>query len=397
MLLNKERALRIMEKYGVEAIVASTPENVTYLTDFWSVSHRIIPGTQTYAVLPRMLKTPPFIVTPVSEMDQSAMEEDCWINDYTTFGTFYLESPSGAALSKEAKKLHDLMVSSKHKADAVTALVEALQERGFTRGKVALDAVNIPPALLQAIQKRLPDVEWVDGYALLREIRAVKSSEEIKRLEESIGLTEKAFLKSIEKITEGATEREISQAYLDTIAEGGGVSILTCVGGGTRSAFPNVIPSDGRIRPGDLVRYDIGCVLKDYYSDTARMAVLGKPTEKQRSYYEAVKIGEDEGLKRIRPGAKAAEIFAAAVRAVRQNGIPHYKRGHVGHGIGIECYDLPHLSPISDQVLEEGMVINIETPYYELGFGGVQIEDTLVVTKDGYRMLTQCSRELFVR
>ena len=192
------------------------------------------------------------------------------------------------------------------------------------------------------------------------------------------------------------TPVEVAQAFWEVLSAHGGVPILTCVGGGSRSAFPNVIPSGYPIQRGDLIRYDIGCLLRDYYSDTARIAVLGKPTEKQRRYYEAVKLGESEGLKRIRPGAKAADIFATAVQAVRENGIPHYKRGHVGHGIGIECYDIPHLSPISDHILEEGMVINIETPYYELGFGGVQIEDTVVVTPEGYRMLSQCDRELFL-
>ena len=397
MLLNRERALRLMEKYDVEAIVASTPENVTYLTDFWSVSHRIIKGTQTYAELPRMMKIPPFVVTPLSELDQAAMEEECWVSDFVIFGVFYFERSSEARfLSKAEEKLQNLLRSLKPKADAATALVEALQERGLTKGRIGLDGMNLPLSLYQTLQRRLPEVEWVDGYALLREIRAVKTPAEIERLQASIALTEKAFLHSLRKIREGATEGEVAQAFWEVLSAHGGVPILTCVGGGSRSAFPNVIPSGYRIQRGDLIRYDIGCLLRDYYSDTARIAVLGKPSEKQRRYYEAVKLGESEGLKRIRPGAKAADIFATAVQAVRENGIPHYKRGHVGHGIGIECYDIPHLSPISDHILEEGMVINIETPYYELGFGGVQIEDTVVVTPEGYRMLSQCDRELFL-
>ncbi len=93
---------------------------------------------------------------------------------------------------------------------------------------------------------------------------------------------------------------------------------------------------------------------------------------------------------------RASEIFEEAVRSVREAGISHYQRNHVGHGIGIECYDPPFLAPTSDHILEEGMVVNIETPYYELGFGGLQVEDTIVVTPDGYRSLTQCDRGLFV-
>ena len=77
-------------------------------------------------------------------------------------------------------------------------------------------------------------------------------------------------------------------------------------------------------------------------------------------------------------------------------GISHYQRNHVGHGIGIECYDPPFLTPASDHIIEEGMVLNVETPYYELGFGGVAVEDTFAVTKDGYRFLTKSDRDLFV-
>ena len=85
-----------------------------------------------------------------------------------------------------------------------------------------------------------------------------------------------------------------------------------------------------------------------------------------------------------------------AVENVRKAGIPHYERNHVGHGIGIECYDLPNITALSDDVLEEGMVLNVETPYYELGFGGVQVEDTLLVTKSGFQKLTRNDRDLFI-
>ena len=124
--------------------------------------------------------------------------------------------------------------------------------------------------------------------------------------------------------------------------------------------------------------------------------MLGKPTAKQQSYYQAIKEGEEQALDLLRPGARAAEIFEKTVKKVRQAGIPHYQRSHVGHGIGIECYDMPFLNLSSGHTLEEGMVVNVETPYYELGFGGLQVEDTAVITKTGYRLLTKSKRDLFV-
>lgn len=396
MLINKERAYRVMKKHGVDAIVASMPENVTYLTDFWSLSHWVLKGTPTYAVLPSDEKKAPFVVTSISDLDLAADQEDCWIKEFITFGTFYVESPKGASLSTTEKRLENLLSSAKHKGDAVEALAESLVDKGFAKGRIAIDEMNITPTLYCNIQKKLPDAEIVDGYPILREIRAVKTPEEVNRLERSVEITEKAFKKAIEVIREGLTELEISHAFHTTLAEEGAVPVIACIGAGYRSGFPNVVPSDHRVKKGDLIRFDIGCMHKQYYSDTARIAVLGKPTEKQSSYYHAIKVGEDRALELVRPGARASKIFEEAVKSVREAGIPHYRRGHVGHGIGIECYDPPFLTPTSDHILEEGMVFNIETPYYELGFGGVQVEDTLVVTRDGYRFLTKCDRNLFV-
>ena len=396
MLINKARAHQIMKKHGVEAIVASMPENVTYLTDFWSIGHWVLKGTPTYAVLPLEEKTKPFVVTTISDLDLAADQKNCWIKEFRTFGTFYVECPEGVSLSQGEKRFKDILSSTKHYEDAVSALVNGLMDKGLAKCRIAIDEMNITPTLYRNIQKKLPEAEIIDGYPILREIRAVKTPEEVDRLKRSTEITEKAFMKAIETIHEGVTELEISETFLNTIAKEGGVPVITCIGAGTHSGFPNVTASDYRVKKGDLIRFDIGCIYKHYYSDTARIAVLGKPTEKQRSYYQAIKVGEDRALALIRPGTRASQVFEEAVKAVREAGIPHYRRGHVGHGIGVECYDPPFLTPTSEHILEEGMVVNVETPYYELGFGGVQVEDTLIVTKDGYQLLTKSARDLFI-
>ena len=385
-----------MEKQGVEAIVASSPENVTYLTDFWSLGHWARRGTPTYAVLPLEKKIEPFIVTSISDLDLAAEQEDCWIKEFHTFGKSYVECPEGADLSKMEKRLDRLLSSSKHSEDALSALAESLVDRGLAKSRIAIDGMNITPSLYKNIHERLPDADFIDSYPILREIRSVKTSEELERLERSAEITEKALKKAIQTIREGITEREIGRAFLSTIAKEGGLPYLSCIGAGTHSAFPNAQPMDYQVKKGDLIRFDIGCSYKCYKSDTARIAVLGEPTEKQRAFYHAIKVGADRALEMIRPGVRASDLFEEAVKSVREAGIHHYQRNHVGHGIGIENYDPPLLTPTSHDVLEEGMVVNIETPYYESGFGGVQVEDTIVVTRDGCRLLTKCDRNLWV-
>ncbi|MEM1938119.1 MAG: M24 family metallopeptidase, partial [Candidatus Caldarchaeum sp.] len=98
----------------------------------------------------------------------------------------------------------------------------------------------------------------------------------------------------------------------------------------------------------------------------------------------------------IRPGVRASHLFDVAVETTRINGLTHYRRHHCGHGIGLELYDVPVIRPEDQTVVEEGMVLNIETPYYELGLGGIIIEDTLVVKSDGVEMLSKTSNDAII-
>lgn len=396
MLVNRKRAEEIMKKYGVEAIIASSPENVTYLSDFWDISHWFIKGTQVYTVLPLDRSIDPFIVTSVGALDQAAIEKNCWIGKFYTYGKFFTQVPDEEGFLKTEQKLKKLLNNMKKGEDPISALINGLTESGLIGKRIAIDEMNITPKLFESIRKKVSNTEILYGYSMMREIRAVKTEEEVKRLQSSAEIIEKGFLSAIQNIHEGMSEIEITDILRQTVIEQGGLPFLTCIGAGHNSAFPNVIATDYKVKKGDLIRFDVGCLYKNYFSDTARIAVLGKPTEKQKVYYNAVKIGEEQALKLIKPGTRTSEIFREAVEGVRKAGIPHYERNHVGHGIGIECYDLPSITPLSDDILEEGMVLNIETPYYELGFGGVQVEDTLLVTESGYQQLTRNSRDLFI-
>jgi Xaa-Pro aminopeptidase len=104
--------------------------------------------------------------------------------------------------------------------------------------------------------------------------------------------------------------------------------------------------------------------------------------------------GLEAAASAMRPGAKASDVFRVSVDAARKAGIPHFDRHHVGHALGVVCYDDPLIGPNDHTVLEEGMVINIETPYYEVGFGGAHVENTFLVTRSGCEPLHSMSLEL---
>ena len=396
MLLNRDRAYDVMEKYDIEAIIATMPENVTYLTDYWSLTHRLIKATQNFAVITRKQDLAPFIITSVGDMDLAADQEDCWTDNFLTYGTFYVERPPEATLSNTEERFQRLLTSSKPKKDAVTALTECLADIGVTKGRIAIDGGNITPPAYSALKENFPKVEFIEGYQILREIRLIKTHTEVNRLERSAEIIESGIKHALKAIREGATEFEIWQTLFKKVIEEGALPSWPCVGVGVRGVLSNVISASHPVRNGDLIRFDVGCVYQYYNSDCARTVVLGEANEKQRTYHHAIRSGQERALGIVRPGVRASEIFKEAVKGVRDAGIPHYRRHHVGHGIGIEPYEPPFLTATSEDILEEGMVVNVETPYYEMGLGGVQLEDTITVTTDGYRPLTKSPRDLLV-
>jgi Xaa-Pro aminopeptidase len=167
-----------------------------------------------------------------------------------------------------------------------------------------------------------------------------------------------------------------------------------CIGSGPRSALSNCQATDRALVAGEVVRFDGGVRYRHYRSDIARIAALGDPGEKARRYYQALRAGVERGIETIRPGVKTADVFRAVMETVRGEGIPHFERNHVGHGIGINNYDAPDLAPSSTEVIEEGMVLCVETPYYELGFAGLQLENTVAVRARGAEPLTVLGNEL---
>jgi Xaa-Pro aminopeptidase len=149
------------------------------------------------------------------------------------------------------------------------------------------------------------------------------------------------------------------------------------------------------LKNGDLFFADIGLRHQGYLSDFGRTALIGSPPRRIEKYYDAILRGEEEAIKAVKPGVKASEIFKIAVETVRDEGISHYSRGACGHGIGVG-FDLPLISPGDDTPLEENMVLEIETPYREMGFGGFMLEDTIIVKRGGASFLTEIDRNLHI-
>jgi Xaa-Pro aminopeptidase len=282
----------------------------------------------------------------------------------------------------------------------VEVLVGVIKEKGLQNSRLGLDERGIPPQTHEYIQKALPQAVIVPAYQLWRQIRAVKTRPEVQRIRDVAHVNERALNDVYEAIRAGVDVRELLRLYLQRLTEYGGRFAYwdSGIGSESSSSFPS---SAYAAQLGDLVRVDAACTRDYYYSDTGRTLILGEPNAKQLRYFGAIRAGIQNGLELVRPGASASEVFQGIMTTVKEEGIPQHKRSGCGHGIGLEFYEIPLINPIragkEDTLLEEGMVINLETPYYELGFGGIQIENTVLVTQDGCERLTGHSMDLITR
>ncbi len=394
MLLNKTRAYDFMEKNGLEALVATAPENVAYLTGSWILTYLRHRGRQVYAIISKKDMSPDMVV-PRGLADHP-LQGGTWVRRYYIYGEFYFAAAKPGDVDAGSRNLFQSLEEAPRHPTALEALIHALKDRGIERGRVGIDQGGDVVFLGDLLSKELPGMQAVPAYDLFRQIRLIKTPEEVRRIQEATRITEEALSAAIRTIADGASERDLDIIFKETVIRLGGYPTLSWIGAGPRGAFPNVEPSDRKIRSGDAVRFDVGCMFQAYHADIARTAVLGKPSSKHKKYHDALVAGEGRVLAAFRPGAVLGDLFRMGMEEVAAGGIPHYQRHHLGHGTGIEGYDPPLITGSSTIQLEPGMVFCVETPYYEPGFAGLHIEDIIEVTSDGGRLLTQMERKLFI-
>ncbi|WP_422368605.1 M24 family metallopeptidase [Pelagibius sp.] len=380
MLLNAPRLRQIAQEARLDALIATAPENVTYASGYWALSQWIRRGPQTYVILPTADLSRARVIAATSLIDLLA-DQDVWVGDIQRFGFFQADRANSLTepLDIAQARLYDL----KADASAMDALKRAISELGLDTARVGMDELGLLPGAWEDIQESFPQATFCKAAEHFRRIRAVKTEEEISRLRQAAQITERSIAAALDVACDGATERDLARAFhAQTVLEDA-TPVLGCIGFGPRGAMPNVQPSGRPLARNDVIRFDVGGRYQHYRADIARNAVLGDPCTRMRTYHEALHTGVAEALAMIRPGVRASDVFDTAVRAVREAGLTGYKRSHVGHGIGIDGYDLPSLAPDSSDVIEEGMVLCVETPYYELGWCGLQVEDTVVVRAGG--------------
>ena len=376
-----------------DALIVTSPANVQYLTGYSSWTHPMHITNQTMVILTAEGKR--ILLIPSTDGDFISMN-NFEADEVQTYGTFYIESAE-TGINLKGQELHmanftPKMVNTLNWADALYAALEA---EGLSKATLAIDQGHLMPSYWELLGEKLNRAKLKDAFLLMLQVRAIKSSYEIEMLRQSSACTEAAIRSSLEIAASGATDSVIRDVFKKSLIDAGAQHLFSAIGVGTRTCFPNVQPDGTRLIQGSHLRYDVGCRYKGYASDISRIATLGPAPKKVRRYYEAMLNGEEAAIQILGPGVLACDVFEVAMEAVRKSGVPHYKRHHCGHAIGLDTYEIPVIKPNDHTPLKAGMTFCIETPYYELGFGGVQVEDMVVITDNGVELLTDLSRELF--
>ena len=364
---------------AAQVLVTVDPAHVGYLCGYRSI---LLDADRTYrcAVIVTLDKT--VLITGASDAAPAleVIRDPARIYRY---GMFFVSARKADV---------DYSALPRPEATFIDALKAALAATIKPQDVVGVDAGN--EADRQQLQGLIGNRTF-DARPSIGKARSVKLPEEIEKIRYAASITERGMEKALRYAAPGVTELELSALIANEIRSGGGIPRFVVVTAGERTALADAYATTAKLAKGDLLRLDIGCTVEGYWADTARTAVIGAPTREQQERYDALMEGELAQLKLAKPGITAGDLFNIAVATVRKGALPNYQRTHCGHGIGIGAHEFPTLNIANQNVeIEEGMCFCVETPYYEIGWGGMMVEDMIVIRANGNECLTKLPREM---
>lgn len=372
MLVNLERARSLMDRNGLDAILISHPNSFVYATDF------LVPSTFSFldrpflALLFRDSARPPVAIVPGWDVDD--MRRRSWIPRIIAYTEYATDRDGDWA------------------ADWRTALDMALADSPAAL-RLGVEERHLPLWLAREVTTHRAVGSTLDATAILRDIRAVKTAEEIHRCRRATQIMETAAEEMLAALTDGITEREAARIYATAVARQGGENIANFVlGFGPASAFSHCIPEDRRLVSGDIVRFDLGARYMGYHADTAVSRFWRTASAEQARIYGAVLDSQRAAAALLGPGVPVTKLYHAAIATARRV-LPHFRMEHVGHGIGVEHHENPPLIGSGNAVLEADMVINVETLYIDASHGCFAVEDTYLITPSGAEQWTRFARD----
>lgn len=356
--MRMERARELMRENGLDAVLAASPASIRYLSGFV--------GRDSYLYFSGEKQ----VILTDSRYTLQAEEEapDCQVR------TIAGERGYGELLKELFEE-------------------DGVRRIGFEDGAMTWQMVRKLQDKTGGEKER---ERWIPLEEKLARLRSVKDEEEIAKMARAEQIGDEAFSYILTELKPGVTELEIA-AKLEYYMRSHGAqekSFDTIVASGLHSAMPHAVPSEKVLERGDFVTLDFGCKYQGYCSDMTRTVVIGKASERQKEIYRIVLEAQKTALAGLRAGMTGVEGDRMAREVIEKAGYGEYFGHGLGHSVGLEIHEKPALSFKDDSVIQPGVIETVEPGIYVPGFGGVRIEDMVVVTEDGCRNLTGSPKEL---
>ena len=399
MLLNLPRAREIMAQEQVDGLIACLPINVYYLSGYWGLlmsAERF--DASFFAVLPRSEERPAALVLPSMELRRLVAQGGSWMPETFIFtrpddendqiavdgipygGWPIRQNAELTALEKRGIEATRAQVG-RTSGNARGALARAVRAAGLERAHVISDDARVAGWFESA---GLSEIRCREDANVFNRIRLVKTEAELTLMRKAASINEAAGREAAAAFRDGAEWQEIESVFAAAMAAAGArASYFMCGAGGPRS---------GRLRRGEPMFIDALGTYAQYHGDFGRCVVIGEADDLTRQRHAALVAGWHAAAEWLRPGVRFSELADGVVSAVKAAGLPEFVYA-TPHSLGLEHTDDPKIvggqqGMTTDIMLEENVVLNIDMPFTEIGWGSVHIEDTVRITSSGFESLT---------
>ncbi|MEM2937933.1 MAG: aminopeptidase P family protein [Thermoplasmata archaeon] len=323
-----------------------------------------------------------------SRLLESGLFEGSYIlidNDKRVIITSELEETS----AKKSDFQIEIFRKNQEKYELLSKYLGGKKKIGISFSSISLKEFN-------NLRDKFNELEFVDIENELSELRQIKNDFEISLIKEAGKIASDVAEEIINYIKEGITENELAAKLTYLIMKNGAQdnAFTPIIAFGENSAEPHYFPGKRKLRKNDFVLLDFGAKFKKYNSDITRTYIFGKASEKQKRIYEIVREAQELGIESIMEGKTGKEVDTVVRNFIDSTEFKGLFIHSTGHGVGLAVHDHPALSQSSELLLKEGMVVTVEPGIYVKGFGGVRIEDDVLVKKNGRELLTSAPKEM---
>lgn len=372
---------RSLSEENIDIAILTGEENIRWISGYWvfTMSDHSIP---TLIIIPSSENLEPILILS----SDATGENLSWIKKIR----YWDEKSKNSITINKGKVLLDIINELNFKSPRI----------GMEMGTGTI--VNLELKDIDYFRTNLTDVEFTDISNILWKVRCIKSNIEIEKLKKASKITTDSFLKGFKILKEGITERELGQYFVQYWFNNGATGIghvgITFTNDAIKYAHCD--PKEYPLKKDMLAKVDLGCTFEGYRSDMYRMACIGRPNEKEVKIAKTIKKAVNVMIKTIREGLKCSDLFNI-VRGVYDNeGLGHLitDTAYIGHGIGLSIHELPYIHKNSNDILKSGMVFAIEPWTFDKNYppACMNIEDVVLVKRDGCEVLTDMERDIFL-